>query len=90
MSDYRMYQQAIKTIQNNDVSDGDTINPFNETVDSSGICPTITTRPEGFKTAILVVEKPKCVDCDECEHRSEDCLCDISNNEDECPLIKGN
>lgn len=46
------------------------------------------TRPEGFKTAILVVEEPKCVNCDECEHRSEDCLCDISNNEDECPLIK--
>lgn len=31
-----------------------------------------------------------CVDCDECEHRSEDCLCDISNNEDECPLVRNN
>ena len=29
-----------------------------------------------------------CVDCDECEHRSEDCLCDISDNDEECPLIK--
>ena len=29
----------------------------------------------------------KCVDCDECEHRSEDCLCDISENDDPCPLI---
>lgn len=28
-----------------------------------------------------------CVDCDECLHRSEDCLCDISNNDDECPLL---
>lgn len=55
MSDYRMYEQAIKTMQKNDVRAYDTINPFNETVDSSGICPTITTRPEGFKTAILIV-----------------------------------
>ena len=88
MSDYRMYQQAIKTMQKNAVSDGNTINPFNETVDNSGICPTITTRPDGFKTAILVVEESNCVDCDECEHRSEDCLCDISENDEECPLIK--
>lgn len=28
-----------------------------------------------------------CVDCDECPHRSEDCLCDISNNDDDCPLL---
>ena len=28
-----------------------------------------------------------CVDCDECSHRSEDCLCDISDNDGECPLI---
>ena len=27
-----------------------------------------------------------CVDCDECIHRSEDCLCDISENENICPL----
>ena len=27
-----------------------------------------------------------CVDCDECEHRSEDCLCDISENDEECPM----
>ena len=31
-----------------------------------------------------------CVDCDECEHRSETCLCDISENDDECPLIGEN
>jgi hypothetical protein len=24
--------------------------------------------------------------CDECEHRSEDCLCDISSNDEDCPL----
>lgn len=39
----------------NEVRGGYTINAFNRTVDSSGVCPTITTRPEGFKTAILVV-----------------------------------
>lgn len=31
-----------------------------------------------------------CVDCDECEHRSEDCLCDISENEEVCPLVSNN
>lgn len=31
-----------------------------------------------------------CVDCDECLHRSEDCLCDISNNDDDCPLLYKN
>ena len=25
--------------------------------------------------------------CDECEHRNEDCLCDISGNDEPCPLI---
>lgn len=34
---------------------GDTINAYNKTVDKSGLCPTLTTRPEGFKTAILPV-----------------------------------
>lgn len=29
-----------------------------------------------------------CVDCDECNHRSEDCLCDLSENDDDCPLLK--
>lgn len=29
-----------------------------------------------------------CVDCDECPHRSEDCLCDISENDEDCPLEK--
>lgn len=55
MQNYRMYEQAINTLKNKDVKPYDTINPFNGTVDSSGICPTITTRPEGFKTAIIVV-----------------------------------
>lgn len=29
----------------------------------------------------------KCVNCDECMHRSEICLCDISTNEEDCPLL---
>lgn len=52
---YRMYEQAIDTLLNNDCKHGDTINPFNQEINNSGISPTITTRPEGFKTAILVV-----------------------------------
>lgn len=32
-------------------------------------------------------QKIRCVDCDECEHRSEICLCDISENDEMCPLI---
>ena len=28
----------------------------------------------------------KCVNCDECEFRSESVLCEISENEDTCPL----
>lgn len=54
----RYVKQALKTLANNDCSIGDTINPYNQTVDKSGICPTITTRPEGFKTAILPVVEP--------------------------------
>lgn len=54
----RFYRQAEETFLNNDCKPGDTINAFNKTVDQSGTSPTITTRPEGFKTAILpVVEK---------------------------------
>lgn len=51
----RIEKQAIETLIANDCEPGDTINPFNKTVDKSGICPTITTRPEGMKTAILPV-----------------------------------
>lgn len=53
----RFYRQALYTLENNDCEEGDTINAFNQTVDKSGVCPTITTRPEGFKTAILPVVK---------------------------------
>lgn len=57
----RFYRQAIETLENNDCEEGDTINAFGRRVDKSGVCPTITTRPEGFKTAILPVVKGEIV-----------------------------
>lgn len=53
--DNRFFSQALKTLENNSVEFGDTINAFNEQVDTSGLSPTLTTRPEGFKTAILPI-----------------------------------
>lgn len=51
----RLSNQAYETLEENKCKDGDVINPFNKKVVDDGICPTITTRPEGFKTANLVV-----------------------------------
>ena len=51
----RFFKQAIETLEENDCNPGDTINAFNKHVDKSGYSPTLTTRPEGFKTAILPV-----------------------------------
>ena len=51
----RFFNQALETFVENDCEPGDTINAYNKTVDKSGLCPTLTTRPEGFKTAILPV-----------------------------------
>lgn len=51
----RFFKQAIDTLNENDCEPGDTINAFNKHVDKSGYSPTLTTRPEGFKTAILPV-----------------------------------
>lgn len=52
----RFFKQAFDTLNNSDVEVGDTIDAFNKRVSKSGYSPTITTRPEGFKTAILVCE----------------------------------
>jgi DNA (cytosine-5)-methyltransferase 1 len=49
------YKQAIEVFNNNDCKHGDVILAFNKTVDKSGCSPTLTTRPEGKKTAILPV-----------------------------------
>lgn len=54
-SDYRFYRQAVETLQENDCEAGDTIDAFNKRVNKGGCSPTITTRPEGLKTAILPV-----------------------------------
>ena len=51
----RLYKQAFETLKENECEVGDTIDAFNKKVNKSGVCPTLTTRPEGFKTAILPV-----------------------------------
>lgn len=55
----RMGKQAAETYNDNSTKVGDTLNPFNKKVSGSGLSPTITTRPEGFKTAIIVVDEDK-------------------------------
>ena len=55
----RLTKQAFETLRENPCKDGDVINPFNKRVVDDGICPTITTRPEGFKTANLIVVDEK-------------------------------
>lgn len=51
----RFFRQVAETILENQCEPGDTIDAFNKKVNRSGVCPTITTRPEGFKTAILPI-----------------------------------
>jgi len=53
----RFFKQALETFEKADTKYGDTIDAYNRRVNSSGYSPTITTRPEGFKTAILPVTK---------------------------------
>lgn len=55
----RFFRQVADTISENKCEPGDTIDAFNKKVNKTGVSPTVTTRPEGFKTAILpVVEEP--------------------------------
>lgn len=54
--DNRFFKQAFETAKENECSTGDTIDAYNKKVNQSGTSPTITTQPEGFKTAILVVD----------------------------------
>lgn len=53
----RFFKQALDTAKSNECEVGDTIDAFNEKINKSGISPTITTRPEGFKTAILPIDQ---------------------------------
>ena len=55
----RIFEQAIETIKRTSAEPGDIIMPFNYRKITDGICPTLTTRPEGLKTMILVIEKNK-------------------------------
>lgn len=55
----RFFRQAVETVLENDCGVGDTVDAFNKKVNRSGVCPTITTRPEGFKTAILPIVEDK-------------------------------
>lgn len=57
----RFYRQAVETLENNVCEEGDAIDAFHRSVVKNGICPSITTRPEGFKTAILPVVKGEIV-----------------------------
>lgn len=52
----RMGKQAIETYNEMQPKNNATINPFNKSINTDGLSPTITTRPDGFKTAIDVVD----------------------------------
>ena len=53
----RMGEQAVRTQNKLKLPHGETLNPWNEKQSSTnGVAPTLTTRPEGFKTAINVMD----------------------------------
>lgn len=47
------YEQAVDTAVKGNAEEGDVVDAFNGVVHKDGLSPTITTRPEGKKTAIL-------------------------------------
>lgn len=55
----RFFRQAFETVYENidDIKEGYTLNAFNKRISKDGICPTITTRVEGFKTAVVLITK---------------------------------
>lgn len=55
ISKERFFKQAIETLEENECNPGDIVDAFNKRINRSGCSPTLTTRPEGFKTAILPV-----------------------------------
>lgn len=68
-------------------------NQRNIVYDKESVCPTLqAAMGTGGGQMPYVTEKIEftssgCIDCDECVHRTFDCLCDISSNEEECTLI---
>ncbi len=55
----RLGEQAVDTFNEHsiDIKPGDAIEPYNHRVHTNGKTPTVTTRPEGLKTAILAVDQ---------------------------------
>ena len=53
------FQQALETAEKENAKPGDIVDAFNGRVHKDGISPTITTRPEGKKTAVLPVVEDK-------------------------------
>lgn len=55
----RFFRQAYETLYDNlnKLEGGETMNPFNHHICRDGYSAALTTRPDGFKTSILVVEK---------------------------------
>lgn len=56
MSIYRLYKQIIDTIIETNAETGDIIQPYNKRNLGRRISPTLTTRPEGLKTAIFITD----------------------------------
>lgn len=53
----RIVDQAWATVDKTNAKPGDIILPFQYRKIEDGICPTLTTRPEGLKTMILILEE---------------------------------
>ena len=53
------FQQALETAESENAKPGDIVDAFNGRLHKDGISPTITTRPEGKKTAVLPVVEDK-------------------------------
>lgn len=55
----RFYRQGYETLYDNlfELNGDETMNAFNHSINRSGFSPAMTTRVEGFKTAVLVVVK---------------------------------
>lgn len=86
----RFHKQAIETLENNDCEVGDIINAYNQKVERSGISPTITTRPDGFKTAILpVVEDARIKKAGQISSNGSQCGTVISDNGISANLVAG-
>lgn len=53
----RLYKQSYDTIIKTNAKNHDIIQPYNERNIGNKVCPTLTTRPEGLKTAIHICER---------------------------------